>query len=268
MTSGPPWPTAVRQSHRVGTLLERLAATGSFSIAGIAVELGVSRATIRRDLAALEEQGLLTRTHGGAVARGGSVELPVRYRADRDRGQKQAIARAAMRALPSGPCVVALNGGTTTHEVARLLASRSQLTVVTNALDIAMELALQPRVRLVVTGGRARNRSCELVGPWAERTLGSINIDTAFIGVDGISARNGVSTHDEVEARINAIMIERSRRVVVVADGTKIGRDLLAHVAPASAVDELITDSSAAAPELAAMRAQDITVTIADLPAH
>ncbi|MCM2422789.1 DeoR/GlpR family DNA-binding transcription regulator [Streptomyces sp. RKAG293] len=266
MTAVSPWPNAAQQSRRVSAILARLASAGSVSIGAVAAELGVSRATIRRDLTALEEQNLLTRTHGGAVAREGAAELPVRYRTSQGQQQKQAIARAAMRGLPAGPYVVAVNGGTTTREVARLLASRTELTVVTNALNIAMELAMRPRVRLVVTGGRARNRSCELVGPWAERTLGSINIGTAFIGVDGISARDGVSTHDEVEARVNAVMIERSRRVVVVADGSKIGRNLLAHVVPVTAIDELITDSGADATELAAIRARNVTVTIADTP--
>ncbi|MCM2422788.1 DeoR/GlpR family DNA-binding transcription regulator [Streptomyces sp. RKAG293] len=261
-------PESAHQSDRVTSILDQLAAKGSVSVDEVAREFSVSRATIRRDLRTLDEQNLLTRTHGGAVACDVAYELPVRYRNTRGRQQKMAIARAAVRTLPSGPYVVAVSGGTTTSEVARLLASRTELTVVTNALNIAMELVTRPRVKLVVTGGVARLKSYELVGPWAERTLGGINVGTAFVGVDGISAEAGISTHDEIEAHINAVMISRARRVVVVADGSKVGRKLLAHVAALTAVDELITDSGADPAELDAVRDQGVRVTVADLPAR
>ncbi|MGW3746348.1 DeoR/GlpR family DNA-binding transcription regulator [Streptomyces sp. NPDC005146] len=258
---------AARQPSRVTAILDRLASAGSVNVNEVARELGVSRATVRRDLASLEEQNLLKRTHGGAIAGEVACELPVRYRHVHGREQKQAIARAAVRGLPSGPYVAAVTGGTTTSEVARLLATRGELTVVTNALNVAMELVMSPRVKLVVTGGVARSQSYELVGPWAERTLSGINIGTAFVGVDGISGRGGLTTHDEVEAHINAVMIGRAGRVVVVADGSKVGRNLLARVVGVDAVDELITDSSADQAELAAIRAQNVKVTIADEPA-
>jgi DeoR family transcriptional regulator of aga operon len=254
----------VRQSDRLSAILDRLASTGSVSVGATALELGVSNATVRRDLAVLREQNLLVRTHGGATAREVDYELPVRYRDAHGRDQKRAIARAAIRRLPAGRCVVAINGGTTTSEVARLLATRTELTVVTNALNIAMVLVMRPRVRLVLTGGVARSRSYELVGPWTERSLGGIRIGTAFIGVDGISAALGVSTHDEVEAHANAVMINRAHHVVVVADGSKIGRNLLAHTVDLTAIDELITDSTADPAELDAIRACGVSVLIAD----
>ena len=252
------------RSDRVTAILDRLAADGSVNAVGVATDLGVSVATIRRDLTLLDEQNLLTRTHGGAVARDISYELPVRYRDSHGRSQKQAIARLALRNLPSGPHIVAINGGTTTSEVARLLANRTELTVVTNALNIAGVLVNRPRVKLVVTGGVARSNSYELVGPWAEGTVGRVNVDTAFIGIDGISATGGLSTHDEVEAHINAVMIGRARRVVVVADGSKIGRSLLAHVVDLEAVDELVTDSTADPEELAAIAACGVRVRVAE----
>ena len=258
--------THTHRSDRVTAILDRLAADGSVNAAGVATDLGVSVATIRRDLSLLDEQNLLTRTHGGAVARDVAYELPVRYRDSRGRSQKQAIARMALRALPCGPHVVAINGGTTTSEVARLLATRTDLTVVTNALNIASVLVNRPRVKLVVTGGVARSNSYELVGPWAEGTVGRVNVDTAFVGIDGISAATGLSTHDEVEAHINAVMIRQARRVVVVADGSKVGRTLLAHVVGLDAVDELVTDSTADGGELAAIAARGVRVRIADCP--
>ncbi|MEY9964282.1 DeoR family transcriptional regulator of aga operon [Streptacidiphilus sp. MAP12-16] len=258
----------VRQSDRVSAILDHLASSGSVDVTDIASELGVSLATVRRDLSALEEQNLLTRTHGGAVACDATHVLPVRYRDSQGRAQKQAIARAAVRGLPCGPYVVAVNGGTTTSELARLLATRTELTVVTNALNIAHILVNRPRVKLVVTGGVARSNSYELVGPWAEGTIGGINIGTAYVGIDGISAAGGLSTHDEVEAHISAVMIRRARRVVVVADGSKVGRSLLAHIVAVGHIDELVTDSSADPTELAALQAHGVKVTIADATDH
>lgn len=254
---------SVRQGDRLSAILDRLASSGSVSVGATALELGVSNATVRRDLAVLREQNLLVRTHGGATAREVDYELPVRYRDAHGREQKREIARAAIRRLPAGRCVVAINGGTTTSEVARLLATRTELTVVTNALNIAMVLVMRPRVRLVLTGGVARSRSYELVGPWTERSLGGIRIGTAFIGVDGISAAGGISTHDAVEAHANAVMIDRARHVVVVADGSKIGRNLLARTVDLAAIDELITDSSADPTELDAIRACGVSVVVA-----
>jgi len=166
--------------------------------------------------------------------------------------------------VPYEPVVVGLTGGTTTSEVARLLAERSGITVVTNALNIAAELAMRPRVKLVVTGGVSRPESYELVGPWAERTLGSVTIGIAIVGVDGISAAEGLTTHDEVEAQTNHVMISRARKVIVVADGSKVGRSHLARIAAASDVHELVTDSSADPAAIAALRDAGVTVTFAD----
>jgi DeoR family transcriptional regulator of aga operon len=253
----------LRRSDRVTAILGRLAAGHRVDVAGVAHDLGVSVATIRRDLSLLDEQRLLTRTHGGAVARDVAYEIPVRYRESQGRAKKQAIARLALLGMPSGPHIVAVNGGTTTAEVARLLAGRSGLTVVTNALNVASLLANRPRVKLVLTGGVVRCNSSELVGPWAEGTVGRVTVDTAFIGVDGISAAAGLSTHDDVEAHINALMIGRARRVVVVADGSKVGSSHLAHVADLSAVDELVTDDSADPHELATIAARGVTVRVA-----
>ena len=127
--------------------------------------------------------------------------------------------------------MVALTGGTTTTEVARSRAARRRSHVVTNALNIAAELAVRPNVKLVVTGGVARSASYELVGPLAEATLRSINVDVAFVGVDGIDVRAGLTTQNETEAATNRALIERSRRAIVVADGSKLGHVAFASIA-------------------------------------
>jgi DeoR family transcriptional regulator of aga operon len=256
--------TTLHRADRVSAILERLSTDGSVNVAELARSFGVSAATLRRDLQMLEDQKLLQRTHGGALAQDVAYELPVRYRGGQQRTQKQLIAKTAVSRVPFEPVVVGLTGGTTTSEVARLLAERSGITVVTNALNIAADLAMRPRVKLVVTGGVSRPESYELVGPWAERTLGSVTIGIAIVGVDGISAAEGLTTHDEVEAQTNHVMISRARTVIVVADGSKVGRTHLARIAAADAVDDLVTDSSADATAVAALRDAGVRVTFAD----
>ncbi|HYN75411.1 MAG TPA: hypothetical protein VEV13_04370 [Candidatus Limnocylindria bacterium] len=120
-----------------------------------------------------------------------------------------------------------------------------------------------PRLKLIVVGGVARAQSYELVGPWAERTLAALNIGTVVVGFDGISAAGGLTTHDEIEAQTNRALIERAQRVIVVADGTKLGRSMLAHIAGLEAVSELITGPSADPAAVADLRAEGVPVTLA-----
>jgi DeoR family transcriptional regulator of aga operon len=249
----------MRQSVRLDAILERISEQGSVAVTGLARDLGVSSATIRRDLELLESQRLLSRTHGGAVSHGVLYELPLRYRTGRHEAEKHRIADAAARRLGDAR-TVGLTGGTTTTEVARRIAGRT-LTVVTNALNIASELAVRPNLKLLVTGGVARPESYELVGPLADATLGGLNIDVVFVGVDGAS-RAGMTTHHEVEAHTNRRMIERAGRVIVVCDASKIGRAALAVICSPREVDELITDDAADEAVLDELRAAGVHVIV------
>jgi len=230
----------------------------------IAQELQVSAASIRRDLRLLEGQRLLVRTHGGAVAQGMSYELPLRYRAGRQEQEKREIAAEAALRVPTQRATVGLTGGTTTTEVARCLLDHPELTVVTNALNIASELVVRPQIRLVVTGGVARTQSYELCGSIAEAALAGFNLDVAFIGVDGISASAGLTTHQEVEAHTNQVMLSRAKRVIVVADSTKLGQVAFARICGISDIDEVITDRDADPSEVAALEEAGVQVTVTE----
>jgi DeoR family transcriptional regulator of aga operon len=232
------------RAERLSALLEALTSERSVDVGAMAAEFDVSSATVRRDLRTLQEQGLLVRTHGGAVPSDLDLELPVRYRSSRRRSEKQRIALAAAELVPDGS-VVGLTGGTTTTEVARVLCDRSGITIVTNALNIASELVLRSNIRLVVIGGSARHASYELVGPSAESMLARYHLDLAFIGTDGVTLAGGCTTHDEMEAHTDRAFLGRSRRVVVVADSSKLGRTAFAHICDLSEVDDVITDSEA-----------------------
>jgi DeoR family transcriptional regulator of aga operon len=250
----------VRQSDRLTGILERLSDNGSVHVGELANTFDVSLATIRRDLGLLEEQRLIGRVHGGAVARGVLYELPLRYKAGRQQEEKQRIAKAAADQV-TDHLTVGLTGGTTTTEVARALAERPGLTVVTNALNIASELAVRSNLKIVVPGGVARPESYELVGPIAEAGLEDLNLDLVFVGVDGISPEAGCTTHHEVEAYTNRALIRRAKRVIVVADSSKLGRVAFARICPVSEVDEVITDRAADPDEVRALEGTGLLVT-------
>ncbi|WP_181807984.1 DeoR/GlpR family DNA-binding transcription regulator [Streptomyces shenzhenensis] len=233
-------------------LLELLAERGRLEVEQAAAELAVSAATIRRDLDQLAEQQMLVRTRGGAVVHGVSYELPLRYKTARQASQKQRIGKAVADLVTPGEAV-GLTGGTTTTEVARALAVRADLTagtpaltVVTNALNIANELAVRPQFKIVVTGGVARPQSYELVGPLANGVLGQITLDVAVLGVVGFDVTHGAAAHDEAEAAVNRLLCERAARVVVAADSSKLGARAFARICPAELVDTLVTDTAAA----------------------
>jgi DeoR family transcriptional regulator of aga operon len=251
----------MHKSARLSAILERLADGGTVDVGELAEELSASPATIRRDLAALERQRLLERTHGGAVAQAVSYELPLRYKGVRYAEEKRRVAEAAAALVIEG-MAVGLTGGTTATEVARALADRPGLTIVTNALNIASELGVRPNIKLIVTGGLARSQSYEPSGPIAGASLTGLHLDVAFIGVDGIDGKGGCTTHQEVEAHTNGIMIRHAKRVIVVADSSKIGKVTFAQICDLGAVDELVTDDAAQPVAVEALTEAGVRVTL------
>ncbi|MFF4954620.1 DeoR/GlpR family DNA-binding transcription regulator [Streptomyces chattanoogensis] len=243
----------MKRHERMNALLELLGERGRVDVEEAATELEVSAATMRRDMDVLAEQQLLTRTRGGAVLSSVAYDLPIRYKHAHRSEEKEAVAKAAAKLVERGD-VVGLSGGTTTTAIARVLATRPDfaeagpqphLTIVTNSLNIANELAVRPQIKIVLTGGVAHSRSFELVGPFSELVLQQISIDIAFIGANGMDPAMGATVHDEAEARVNRLMAERARRAVVVADSSKIGERCFARVGDADVFDTFITDSGA-----------------------
>ncbi|MDQ4085848.1 MAG: DeoR/GlpR family DNA-binding transcription regulator [Actinomycetota bacterium] len=240
--------------ERLNALLELLADRGRLDVENVAAELEVSAATIRRDFDHLAQQQLVTRTRGGAVAHSVAYDLPLRYKTQRHATEKQRIGRAAVDLVDHG-MIVGLNGGTTTTEVARAIATHADLnsgqeptiTVVTNALNIANELTVRPHVKIVVTGGVARPQSYELIGPLGTRILDELSLDVAFLGVDGVDPELGATAFHEGEANINSLIARRARRVVVVADASKLGHRAFARICPVGDLDVLVTDAAAPA---------------------
>ncbi len=258
--------------ERLSTLLQLLAERGSLEVDVAAARLGVSTATVRRDLDTLADQQLLTRTHGGAVATGTSFDLPLRHRRNDSAAMaKRRIARLAVGMVKRGN-VIGLNGGTTTTEVARALMQHREfsqrdpwpaLTIVTNAVNIATELTVREQFKTVVTGGVARPQSYELTGPFAEGVLEQVQLDIAFLGVEGIDARLGAAARHEDEAVVNRHLAERAKRVVVVATHVKFGASAFASICPTERIDAIITDRRLKPEALEAFAAQGVEIIVA-----
>lgn len=212
--------------------------------------LGVSPATVRRDLTELEKRGLIRRTHGGALPLSGtSFEPTVGQKSTEQVEEKRRIGKVAASLVRDGETII-LDAGTTTLEIARALSGRRDLTVVTNSLSIAAELANLEGVHVILTGGDLRKNTMALVGPAAEGFLRTITADRVFLGINGISPERGLTTPNLLEAATKRAMVRAASEVVVVADHSKLGRVTFAHVADLHHIDRLVCDEPAG--ELAA----------------
>lgn len=243
------------RSERLSRIMDLLTEDGRLEVDDLVERLGISPATARRDLDALGQQQLLTRTRGGAVAHSVAYDLPIRYKNQQHAGAKRAIARVASGLVPRGG-IVGLSGGTTTTAIADELMSRQDimgqapdpgLTVVTNAINIAVQLAMRPQIKTVVTGGVVHARSYELIGSHADAVLANVHLDIAFIGVNGMDAVAGPASHDEREAAVDALMASRAARAVVVADSSKLNRRAFAAIGEIGLFGTVITDSGISA---------------------
>ena len=214
----------------------------SIGVSELSNLLDVSPATIRRQLAKLEEKGLLTRTHGGAsLIHPITYELPYEKRAAHQVNAKRMIAVKA-KTLISPNAIVGLSGGTTCTELARQLRTFENLTVVTNAINISLELHGHKENRLMVTGGMLNLYSYELVGNLVSSSLQNIHLDIAFLGASGIDLNFGFSMSDEPEAVAGRAFIATSDKSVIIADSTKLEKRTFARLCPLDAIDLLITD--------------------------
>jgi DeoR family transcriptional regulator, fructose operon transcriptional repressor len=225
----------------------------------LAARFGVSQSTIRRDLQLLSESGVVERTHGGVLPPS-RFEPSFGQKETENRGQKRAISRAAAELVQPGHTVF-LDSGTTTLELARELRIRNDITIASNSVPIAVELA--NRVRLILTGGSVKESTLALVGPIAERSIEQMHVDIAFIGMNGVSSEAGFTTPTWEEAATKVRMIRAGRLAVVLADSSKLGTVTFAHVARPDEVDLLITDDAASPAEVESLRAAGLQVSLA-----
>ncbi|MEU0283062.1 DeoR/GlpR family DNA-binding transcription regulator [Streptomyces sp. NPDC006195] len=255
-----------KRDERISIILTLLSQRGELQVHFLPKILGVSGATVRRDLAVMEETGLIRRSYGKVTAARRGVELPVSLRHSQNTEAKRRIGSLTSSLIPSRPLTIALTGGTTMDFVARNLATRSDLTVVTNGLDTATSLMARQMVHVVVTGGTARALSNDLVGKGAEESLRSYRFDFAIVGADGISPAAGITRHSSRGAEIDRVMLEQAEHRIVVADSSKLGRVHKAKVADIGSVDTVVTDSHANPAIVAALRKAGVTTTMVVVP--
>ncbi len=247
---------------------EMLTAQRTVTAAELCEKLKVTPATIRRDLAALQQEGVLVRSHGGAVSRTSSTNFQPSYEAllRSNSEEKRQIARAAEQLVLDGDTIF-LEGSTTVLELAKLLAQRHRLTVVTNSPTIVSELQRSPGVAVLCTGGELQKETFYLSGEWAQRSLSELRLDKAVLGVSAIDLQYGVSTASHAEAQIKKMLTHAAKTRIALADHGKFGRQSFAYVGPVTDIDMLVTDSGTDPRYIKELREAGLQVVIAEAAA-
>lgn len=239
---------------------ELLLARGEIEFGSLATEFGVSEMTIRRDIDALESEGVVRKVIGGAIALGKIAEPTFEARSHLDMPSKQHIASFAVEQLTVHETVI-LDSGSTALAVARAIRGRGLgLTIVTPSLLVAVELADEPDTTVLVTGGVVRPGELSLIGTEAVEGFRRFNCDTFVMGVAGVHEHRGFTDYHRDESAVKRAAIEASDRLIVVADHSKIGRAHLSNIAPLSAAEVLVTDAPAPSPLITAATASGVSV--------
>lgn len=235
----------------------------SIKVNEIAELLKVSESTIRRDLQEMEEKSLLMRTHGGAVGLENRTNYEPTFldKESEKKDNKIKIAQVASRMIEDGDTII-LDSGTTTLEIARRITAKN-ITVITNSIDIAAELSLKDQVEIIVTGGSLRVNTRAMVGSITERMLSNFKVDKAFIGANGISIEDGITTPNFTEAQTKKTMMNNARKVIVVADSTKFQNVSFSVICPVKAVSMIITSDEITRKEIEEYRDVGVELVIA-----
>jgi DeoR family transcriptional regulator of aga operon len=245
-------------------IIELLEKDGHVKVINLSEQFGVSEVTIRNDLAQLEEKGLLVRTRGGGMrTQRVAIDYQLNEKAKRYLKEKQAIGKAAAKLINENDTII-IDSGTTTQELAKQLKNFKNLTIITNALNIAGQFVNDEDTKVIMLGGLLRHKSLSLIGPIAETSLKNYFCDKLFIGVDGIDSHYGITTPNIEEAHLNRRMIEISKEVIVLTDSSKFLRRSFAHIATMDRIDTVITDSNIPEEELKNLRNAGVNVIIAN----
>lgn len=242
-----------------------VARDGRLGVSEAAERFGVTTETVRRDLAVLERRGLIRRVHGGAMPPESltTLEPDVPQRRRVAEAEKVQIGKAALDLLPGSSGSVLIDAGTTTARLAAVIPTDSSLTVITNDIGVARKLSSHPNLELHLLGGRIRPTTRAAVGPRTLAALADLRVDVSFIGTNGLSLDHGLSTPDPDEAAVKTAMISAARRVIVLADSTKLGKESMVRFGTLDRVDVLVTDGGVELGMRSALEALDIDVVIA-----
>ena len=251
-------------AERHARIADIVARQKSVTVSELCQQFGVSDMTIRRDLQRLEDEGVLMRTHGGAVANVPEQDAAFGIREQVHPEAKEAIARVAASLVNPGDTII-LDAGTTTARLARHLHGKGDLTVITTSLHVLRELGADDQITLIATGGTVRPATLSFVGSWAEEMLSRFHADALFLAATAIDLQRGLFNSNVYEIGVKQQMIRSARRVIAVVDHTKFGRQSTAKIAGLEQVHCVISDSQIA-PEVAlALRDHHIEVRFASL---
>lgn len=259
---------SLKTEQRAKNILQLLLQHGNASVDELVGFLGASAPSVRRDLARLEERNLVHRTHGGARLAGQMQYEPFRFdssfhvRESRFADEKRRIGMAAAELIREHD-TVGFTAGTTPTQVARCIRHRNSIHIITNAVNIAMELSNQPALNVTLTGGTMRWAGAfSLTGPTAIEMLNGVFMDKTFIGACGVDAQRGVTTIEPDEAAVFRAMVRQAKQVVVVADSSKIGMVSPAVICPPKEINILITDDGASEEMLAGFTRAGVKIVI------
>ncbi len=250
------------QEERFEEILNLIASNGRVLIDDLSKKFNTTKVTIRRDLALLEKRGLLKRTHGGAI-KGKSLfqGLALNEKEKLNLSEKKRIAKKAASMIFEGDTII-LDAGSTTSLLAKEIKSMKNVTVITNAVNIASELS-QSEIEIILTGGSFQKDSSTLIGTFADEILQKISADKLFQGVDGIDFEIGLTTPSITEAKTSKVMMSRVNEVIVVADSSKFWRKSLAVISGVNEVDKIVTTKKLTKKELKKFHDMDVEIIAA-----
>lgn len=254
--------TMMNLAERHQFILSRLQRDQYINVVDLCKELKVSSVTIRKDLKLLEDKSLLFRTHGGATVNNPyTVDRPVNEKEKIQSTEKNKIGIAAAALLNDNDSIV-IASGTTVLYFAKNIAPSSNLTVVTSALNVALELMREPSIEVIQLGGLLRKSSSSVMGAYAEQVLQDFYFNKLFLGVDGIDLDFGLTTTNAMEAHLNRKMIGASQRTIVLADSTKFGKRGFGKICGLEEIDHIITDKGISEQIVKHLEGLGVTVTI------
>ncbi len=249
--------------ERRSIIINQLEQNGKVDVRELSKLFSVSEVTVRNDLAQLEKKNVLIRARGGAIKMDPvGIDYHISEKDKINIKAKQLIGIRAAQFVNDGDTIM-IDSGTTAMELVRNLDENIELTVITNALNIANQFYQKDHVQVIMPGGILRNKSFSLIGSAAEKSLKNYFCDKLFLGVDGFDIENGLSTPNTEESHFNATMIQRSHQIIVIADSSKIGKRSLAFICPVSQIDILVTDSGISSEQKKTLENIGVKVVIA-----
>lgn len=248
------------ERHQV--ILEKLKKEGSVKVVDLCQEMNVSPVTIRKDLKQLEDRELLFRTHGGGtLSNPYTVDRPVNEKERIRSGEKKGIGEAAASMIEANDCIL-IASGTTVLSMARHIQARGSLTVITAALNVAMELIHHPAIEVIQLPGLIRKSSSSATGIYAEKMLEDFSCSKLFLGVDGIDVEFGLTTTNMMEAQLNKKMIAASQKTIVLADSSKFGKRGFGRICGLEDIEHIITDNNISEHMVDTLKGMGIEVTV------